>query len=82
MNIYQIITRIISYSDNDWSEGNLYKNLGFIIVNKGIIDYKYLVDGRRVHKSRFRKSKTGISEKYLNILKVYDCGKTKWQINI
>lgn len=76
------VKRIISYSDQDWSLGGLYETLGFEKVNENDPDYKYIIEGIRVHKSRFRKSKTGISENKLNLLKVYDCGKTKWEINI
>jgi hypothetical protein len=71
--------RVISYSDSDWSLGNLYKNLGFIQKSDNKPDYKYIIDGKRVHKSRFRKSKTGISENKLKILKIFDCGKIKWE---
>jgi hypothetical protein len=73
------VKRVISYSDNDWSLGSLYEKLGFVKVNHGKIDYKYIYEGVRVHKSKFRKSKTGISESELNLLKIYDCGKTKWE---
>ena len=76
------VSRVISYSDSDWSLGSLYETLGFEKVNKSDPDYKYIFEGTRVHKSRFRKSKTGISESKLNLLKIYDCGKTKWEIII
>ena len=72
--------RIISYSDNDWSLGSLYETLNFKKVSESDPDYKYIFDGKRVHKSRFRKSKTGISESELNMLKIWDSGKIKWEI--
>ena len=71
--------RIISYADSDWSIGRLYFNLGFKNTSKTDPDYKYIVDGKRIHKSRFRKSKTGLSESDLDILKVYECGKIKFE---
>ena len=74
-----IVKRIISYADRDWSKGNLYENLGFRKVNESLPDYKYIVDGIRVHKSRFKKSITGISESKLEIPKVWDCGKLKFE---
>ena len=74
-------SRIISYADKDWSIGNLYEKLGFIIINESVPDYKYLVDKKRIHKSRFKKSKTGISESNLNIPKIWDCGKIKFELN-
>jgi hypothetical protein len=76
------VNRVISYSDRDWSEGDLYKKLGFNKVNSSDPDYKYIIEGMRVHKSRFRKSKTGISENKLNINKIWDCGKIKWEFII
>jgi hypothetical protein len=83
-------TRIISYADRDWSRGNLYYKLGFNLIGVTKPDYKYLIDGRRLHKSRFRKSrlKCTISEsKYMqskSISRIYDCGKMKFEqiINI
>ena len=74
-----VVKRVISYADRDWSRGNLYDNLGFKRVNESLPDYKYIVDGIRVHKSRFKKSITGISESKLEVPKVWDCGKLKFE---
>jgi hypothetical protein len=71
--------RIISYADSDWSSGDLYIKLGFDIVHTTGSDYKYLVNKKRIHKSNFKKSITGISESKLDIPKVWDCGKIKFQ---
>ena len=57
----------------------MYDNLGFKKVNESLPDYKYIVDGIRVHKSRFKKSITGISESKLEVPKVWDCGKLKFE---
>ena len=76
------VKRVISYSDNDWSEGILYEKLGFNKVSESKPDYKYISEGIRVHKSRFRKSVTGFSESKLKLLKIWDCGKSKWEIFI
>jgi hypothetical protein len=79
--------RIVSYSDKDWSVGDLYTKLGFAISHETNPDYKYICNGRRVHKSRFRKSRvpTLLSEskemKRRNILKIWDCGKIKFVLN-
>ena len=77
--------RIISYADKDWSIGNLYYKLGFEIVRENRPDYKYIIGDKRVHKSRYRKSRlnTDLSEsiqmnKY-GILKIWDCGKIKFE---
>lgn len=75
-------TRIISYADHDWSLGELYYKLGFVKLNNTDPDYKYLIEDKRIHKSRFRKSYTGVSESNLNIPKIYDCGKVKFELNI
>jgi hypothetical protein len=74
--------RIISYSDRDSNLGGLYETLGFEKVSESSPDYKYLVEGIRVHKSRFRESKTGISESDLEIQRVWDCGNIKWEKSI
>ena len=74
-------TRIISYSDKDWSSGNLYEKLGFKKTYETKPDYKYLVDFKRIHKSNFKKSVTGISESKLNLPRVWDCGKIKWELD-
>jgi hypothetical protein len=74
--------RIISYADMDWSIGNLYYVLGFECIDVTPPDYKYVIDGKRVHKSRFRKRK-GVSESKIvdemGLRKVYDCGKIKFE---
>jgi hypothetical protein len=78
--------RIISYSDNDWSNGNLYTKIGFKKVNDLKPDYKYIINNERVNKSRFRKGnlKTNLTEskemKKSQIHRIWDCGKTKWEI--
>ena len=82
------VNRVISYSDSDWSLGNLYSNLGFKKVSESRPDYKYIFEGVRTHKSRFRKSRlnTNLSEseymKKSQIHKIWDCGKIKWEINL
>jgi hypothetical protein len=73
------VNRIISYADLDWSRGDLYEKLGFKKISESNPDYKYLVNEKRVHKSNFKKSKTGITESDLNNYKVWDCGKIKFE---
>ena len=83
-------SRIISYADKDWSNGNLYFKLGFKLVNESKPDYKYIVDGIRVHKQNFTKSKLSkmghdisLTESQimnnLGINKIYDCSKMKFE---
>ena len=79
--------RIISYADKDWSVGDLYYTIGFSNIGENGSDYKYIVDGKRIHKSRYKKPKlnTELSEsnymKYHGINKIYDCGKIKFEIS-
>jgi hypothetical protein len=81
-------TRIVSYADKDWSIGDLYYKLGFINVGGNGPDYKYIVDNKRVHKSRYKKSKlnTTLTESKQmekdGFLKIYDCGKLKFELKI
>ena len=78
--------RIISYADRNWSIGNLYQTLGFVNVGGNGPDYKYVVNDKRVHKSRYKKSKlkTTLTESKtmleLGIHRIYDCGKTKYEL--
>ena len=80
-----VINRIISYADKDFSIGNLYYKLGFKLVNDSRCDYKYVVGDKRIHKSRYRKKrlKTELVESHFmeknNIYKIYDCGKLKFE---
>lgn len=79
--------RIISYADLDWSNGDLYYKLGFNLIDITTSDYKYLVNGKRIHKSRYRKSRLGTSDKLTeslimgkrNINKIWNCGKMKFE---
>lgn len=79
--------RIISYADRDWSVGKMYETIGFVRMSDGRPDYKYVVGGKRVHKSRFRKSKLKISDvsesnfmKGRGVYKIWDCGKIKFEM--
>jgi hypothetical protein len=82
------VKRIVSYADKDWSIGSLYYTLGFENIGGNGPDYKYIVDGKRVHKSRYKKSRLGIQgtsitehqeTKRLGIHRIYDCGKIKFE---
>ena len=78
-------TRIVSYADLDWSQGNLYYQLGFNLINESKPDYKYIKNNERTHKSNFKKSKLKYncteSEfiKSNSIYKIWDCGKLKFE---
>jgi hypothetical protein len=79
--------RVISYADKDWSEGKLYNILGFVKVSESSPDYKYIVDGRRRNKQNYKKSNLNIGSelteaefmKKSHILRIWDCGKIKYE---
>jgi hypothetical protein len=84
--------RVISFSDKDWSTGNLYYSLGFKLVNDLKPDYKYIIDNRRVNKQRLTKKKMvskgknpNLKEseliKEMNIQKIYNVGQLKFELN-
>ena len=84
-------SRIISYADKDWSNGNLYKVLGFTLVKESKPDYKYIVDNIRKSKQNFTKNKLqklghdiSLTESQimnnLCINRIYDCGKIKFEL--
>ena len=82
-------SRIISYADKDLSNGSLYEILGFNKINESKPDYKYIVNKKRIHKSRYKKDnlnlddKTKVTESQImnekNLPKIYDCGKIKFE---
>jgi len=83
--------RIISYADMDWSKGNLYEKLGFSLKSELSPDYQYVINGKRVNKRKFSKSNLSkiknidlsLSEsnitKQINIERIYNCGKLKYE---
>lgn len=84
-------TKIISYSDNEWSNGNLYKTLGFTLDSEIKPSYWYLkpTEEKLIHRFNFAKHKLvarGYDAKLtereitqqLGLLKVWDCGKRRW----
>lgn len=78
---------IISYSDNRWSSGGVYKSLGFKCVNPGTPSYWYVRPNQleRFHRFGLRKNKNDdqtLSE-YENrynqgYMRIWDCGHAKW----
>lgn len=79
--------KIISWSDNRWSNGGIYKTLGFQFdsqldkgrgLSDGSIwpDYTYVYRGKRI--TRHVAKSNNLIE--LELDKVWDCGKKKWQL--
>lgn len=84
---------ITTFSDNSYSDGNLYDLAGFVRDGDVAPDYMYATaHGARRHKFNFRKSKfrtnpnlayeEGLTERELaelnGLFRVYDAGKVRW----
>lgn len=70
---------ITSYVYKAWFNGKGYIESGFKIVKENSPSYSYVVNGRRVHKSHFRKNK--IKKMFeRGELKFYDSNKTEHEI--
>lgn len=91
-NIFNV-SSVYTFSNNEVSDGGLYRNLGFEVERIIPPDYSYLCGNRRVHKFNFRKKRfqvdkslkyeEGLSESQLaalnSIYRVWDSGKIKWR---
>jgi hypothetical protein len=82
--------KIISWSDNRWSKGNVYKKMGFDLEKELSVDYHYIKAGKRYKKHSLKKTD---SEKILNKTekelresqgygRIWDCGKIRWSYKI
>ena len=81
---------IISYADRSWSNGALYNNLGFTFIDITKPNYKYIIEGKRENRFKYRKSVLvahGYSEDKtehqimleLEIYRIYDSGSLKFE---
>jgi len=80
---------VISYADRSWSQGELYKQLGFKLIHKTQPNYYYIIDKKRYHRFNFRKDKL-VSEGFdpnkteheimleRKIYRIYDSGSLKF----
>lgn len=64
---------ILSYADCRWSDGNLYKKLGFIFEGQTQPNYWYIVSNQRKHRFAYRKSELS------KILKEFNPNLTEWE---
>jgi len=83
---------ITTYVDRSWSNGNLYKKLGFDYIDKTKPNYYYIVDGIRHYRFNFRKDIL-VKEGYpidktehqimldRKIYRIYDSGNLKFIMN-
>lgn len=90
------IERIVTFSDNEISDGGLYKTLGFEKDKELKPDYKYVINKKRVHKFNYRRKcfkndpkliyNEEMSEsemaKLNGIDRVWDCGKVRWIMHL
>ena len=87
------VDNIISWSDNRWSTGDLYKMLGFKLEKDLPPDYSYVKYGnpqKRISKQSQQKSATGCPENITErewalqngLARIWDCGKKRWKFSI
>lgn len=85
--------KIISYSDNSRSIGNIYQKLGFELVGESISNYCWYKDNQRYHRFNYRKDKlvalgydksmTEVEIMHsLGYLRIFDYGQKKWALDI
>ncbi len=82
---------VVTWSDNRWSDGNVYKEVGFSESSKLRPDYSYVIPKgiNRKSKQSMKKSNIGcpshITEREFlfrkNIFRIWDCGKIRWEYN-
>ena len=89
------VARLVTFSDNQVSDGHSYAALGFTLDKELPPDYKYLYGDVRQHKFGFRLKRfrddpelewrEGLTEKQLaelnHIPRVWDAGKKRWIFN-
>lgn len=79
-------TKIVSWSDNRWSDGNVYKAMGFQLEEDLSPDYAYVKSQKRFSKQSLKKTK---EEQKLDKTEfelrreqgydwIWDCGKKRW----
>ena len=82
---------IISYSNNRWFDGSLYKNLGLNYILESKPNYWYIIGNKRKHRFNFRKNKLidegfnpSLTEHEImlsrKIFRIYDCGNKKFAL--
>lgn len=82
--------KIVSWSDNRWSQGSIYKTLGFMLEAELNPDYSYVhlknPDSKRKSKQSMKKSNTGCPKEVkewefalsLGYSRIWDCGKKRF----
>ena len=84
---------VITWSDNRWSEGKIYKTLGFTLEEDLGPDYSYVKFKspiKRISKQSQKKSNTGCPKETTEkeyalkngLARIWDCGKKRWSCNL
>jgi len=89
--------KLISWSDNKISQGNVYDKTGWKLTENMAPDYSYVVSGSGKRKSKQSCKKSNLIaagaigtmentelelSKSLNFNRIWDCGKKRWEINL
>jgi hypothetical protein len=88
----QGFTKMVSWSDNRWSQGDVYRACGFKLEEELRRDYSYVKQAGRVSKQSCTKAAlarlgaVGATEKEmaesLGYARIWDCGKKRWVLEI
>ena len=87
------ISKVISWSDNRWSQGKVYSKLGFVLAYDGKADYGYVDTKKRYHrvskisqKKNNTKCPEGMTElewaTARGLYRIWDCGKKRWELDL
>ena len=87
------ISELVTWSDNRWSEGNVYEKTGFSLDAELPPDYSYVnlkSSKKRISKQSQKKSKTGCPSTQTerewcaehDLARIWDCGKKRWKLII
>lgn len=85
--------KLISWSDNRYSEGRVYEKLGFALEEESGPDYSYVVKNQKrsskqscQKKHLIEKGAVGETEhemaRSLGYTRIYDCGKKRWSFKL
>lgn len=88
-------SKIVSYSNNEWSDGGMYKKIGFTLDRDIKPSYCYISPNgsKMYHRFNFSKQKliqkgydSSLTEReitrHMGLMKLWDCGKKRWILNI
>jgi hypothetical protein len=85
-------SKVVSWSDNRWSEGNVYRELNFILEEELDPDYSYVNGQERTPKQSCKKKDLialgakGQTElelaNSLGYKRIWDCGKKRWILEL